>query len=96
VNIIPILDRILVKPIEESDITKGGLMLVQFDKKKPSEGEVLAVGPGRMDENGKRKPLTIKKGDVVYYKGDYTGVPLEHDGKKFLMMKEEDIIGVRE
>lgn len=95
-QIIPILDRVLVRPIEEPDISRGGIHLVHTDKKKPSEALVLAVGKGRQDENGKRKPLVIHPGDIVYYKGDYTGVPFMHEGEKLLMMKEEDVLGVRE
>jgi len=91
----PILDRVLVRPIEESDISAGGIHLVRFEKDKPSEGEVIAVGAGRTDEHGVRKPLEVKPGDIVYYKGAYTGVALINDGVKLLMMKEEDVLGVR-
>ena len=96
-QIIPVLDRILVQPIEEPDISKGGIYLVQDNKEKPSEGKVIAVGPGRVDPVTKvRKPLGISVGEIVLYKGKYTGVPLEHDGQKYLMMKEEDVLGIRE
>jgi chaperonin GroES len=96
-NIRPILDRILVEPIEESDISPGGIVMVKHDKEKPNEGLVLAVGEGRYDVKAQRiVPLVIKAGDRVLYDGKYKGTPIEHEGKRLLMMKQEDLLGVRE
>jgi len=96
-NIRPILDRILVEPIEESDVTKGGIIMVKHDKEKPNEGLVLAVGEGRYDVKAQRiVPLVIKAGDRVLYDGKFKGTPIQHEGKSLLMMKQEDLLGVRE
>lgn len=96
-NIRPILDRILVEPIEEPEITAGGLVMVKFDKEKPNEGLVLAVGEGRYDVKAQRiVPLVIKAGDRVLYDGQFKGTPIHHEGKTLLMMKQEDLLGVRE
>lgn len=96
-NIRPILDRILVEPIEESDVSKGGIILVKHDKEKPNEGLVLAVGEGRYDVKAQRiVPLVIKAGDRVLYDGQFKGTAITHEGKRLLMMKQEDLLGVRE
>ncbi len=96
-NIRPILDRILVEPIEEPSITKGGIHLAPLEKGKPNEGKVLAVGEGRYDVKVQRiVPLVIKAGDVVLYDGKFKGTPVQHEGKTLLMMKQEDLLGVRE
>jgi chaperonin GroES len=96
-NIRPILDRILVEPIPEPDVTKGGLILVHNKEEKPNEGLVLAVGEGRYDVKAQRiVPLVIKAGDRVLYDGKFKGTPIVHEGKTLLMMKQEDLLGVRE
>lgn len=96
-NIRPILDRILVEPIVESDVSRGGIIMVQNEKAKPDEGLVLAVGEGRYDVKVQRIiPLVIKPGDRVLYDGKFKGTPIQHDGKTLLMMKQEDLLGVRE
>lgn len=96
-NIRPILDRILVEPINEPDISKGGIVLVKYEKEKPNEGKVLAVGEGRYDVEAQRIiPLVIKAGDVVLYDGKFKGTPIEWEGKTLLMMKQEDLLGVKE
>lgn len=93
----PILDRILVEPIEEPETTTGGIVMVKFEKEKPNEGRVLAVGEGRYDVKAQRIiPLVIKPGDVVLYDGQFKGTPIQFDGKRLLMMKQEDLLGVRE
>lgn len=93
----PILDRILVEPIEEPNITKGGIHLAPLEKEKPNEGLVLAVGEGRYDVKAQRIiPLVIKAGDRVLYDGKFKGTPIQQDGKTLLMMKQEDLLGVRE
>jgi chaperonin GroES len=96
-NIRPILDRILVEPIEESDVSPGGIIMVKHEPEKPNEGLVLAVGEGRYDVKAQRiVPLVIKAGDRVLYDGQFKGTPIMHEGKKLLMMKQEDLLGVRE
>lgn len=96
-NIRPILDRILVEPIEESDISKGGIIMVKLEKEKPNEGKVLAVGPGRWDAKAQTIiPLEIKPNDIVLYDGKFKGTKIHHNGKDLLMMKQEDLLGVRE
>jgi chaperonin GroES len=96
-NIRPILDRILVEPIEESETSSGGIIMVKYDKGKPNEGLVLAVGEGRYDVKAQRiVPLVIKAGDRVLYDGQFKGTPISHGGKTLLMMKQEDLLGVRE
>jgi chaperonin GroES len=93
----PILDRILVQPIEEPDVTKGGIIIVKHEKEKPNEGLVLAVGEGRYDVQVQRIiPLVIKPGDRVLYDGKFKGTPIEWEGKTLLVMKQEDLLGVRE
>ena len=96
-NIRPILDRILVEPIQEPDTSPGGIVMVKLDKEKPNEGLVLAVGEGRYDVKAQRiVPLVIKAGDRVLYDGKFKGTPIVHEGKTLLMMKQEDLLGVRE
>ena len=96
-NIRPILDRILVDPIIESDVSKGGIIMVKNEPEKPNEGLVLAVGEGRYDVKVQRVvPLVIKPGDRVLYDGQFKGTPILHEGKNLLMMKQEDLLGVRE
>ena len=87
----------MVEPIEESDTTPGGIVMVRLEKEKPNEGLVLAVGEGRYDVKAQRIiPLVIKPGDRVLYDGQFKGTPIMHNGKKLLMMKQEDLLGVRE
>lgn len=96
-NIRPILDRILVEPIAEPEVSKGGIIMVKHEPEKPNEGLVLAVGEGRYDVKAQRiVPLVIKAGDRVLYDGKFKGTPITHEGKQLLMMKQEDLLGVRE
>ena len=89
----PLGDRVLIKPSEEKEKTKGGIVLPDTAKEKPQEGEVVAVGEGRKTEEGKAVPLTVKVGDKVLY-GKYSGTEITVDGDEYLMMREEDILAI--
>ena len=89
----PLNDRVLVKRIEEVQITKGGIVIPDTAKEKPIEGKVIAVGPGKMSDAGSRMPLQLKEGDRVLF-GKYAGTEIKTDGEEFLMMREEDILAV--
>ena len=95
-NLKPLGDRVIVEPIEKEDMTSGGIILPETAKEKPQEGEILAVGPGRRDEEGKRVPMDVKKGDrVLFAKYAGTEVKLEED-QKVLVLKESDILAIVE
>ena len=89
----PLNDRVLVKRIEEVQITKGGIVIPDTAKEKPIEGKVIAVGPGKMSDAGSRMPLQLKEGDRVLF-GKYAGTEIKMDGEEHLMMREEDILAV--
>ncbi len=90
----PLYDRVLVEPYEEEEKrTKGGIIIPDTAKEKPQRGKVVAVGEGRILENGQRVPLTVKVGDEVIF-GKYAGTEIEVDDKKYLVMREEDIYAV--
>ena len=89
----PLGDRVLVKRVEEESKTKGGIIIPDTAKEKPQEGEVVSVGPGARGEDGKLVALDVKKGDRVLF-GKYAGTEIKIDGDEFLMMREEDILGV--
>jgi len=89
----PLNDRVLVKRIEEVQITKGGIVIPDTAKEKPIEGKVIAVGPGKMSDAGIRMPLQLKEGDRVLF-GKYAGTEIKTEGEEFLMMREEDILAV--
>ncbi len=91
----PLQDRVLVQRIEEEEKSKGGIIIPDTAKEKPQEGKVVAVGPGRLDENGKRTPLSVKPGDRVLF-GKYAGSEIEVDDENYLIMREEDILAVIE
>jgi len=92
-NLKPLGDRIVVEPAEREDRTASGIILPETAKEKPQEGEVLAVGPGRRDEEGKRVPMDVKKGDRVLY-AKYSGTEVKVDDKKLLIMKESDVLAL--
>ena len=94
-NVRPLNDRLLVKRIEEKETVKGGIIIPDTAKEKPQEGEVIAVGPGARDENGKLVPLDVKKGDRILF-GKWSGTEVKIDGEDLLIMKESDIFGVIE
>ncbi len=89
----PLHDRVLVKRIEGEDKTKGGLIIPDSAKEKPSQGEITAVGPGGRDEAGKLIPIDLKVGDRVLF-GKWSGTEVKLDGEELLIMKESDIMGV--
>lgn len=89
----PLHDRVVIKRIEESTKTKGGIIIPDSAKEKPQEGEVIAVGSGTRDESGKLQPLDVKKGDRVLF-GKWSGTEVKIDGQDVLIAKESDILGV--
>jgi len=89
----PLQDRILVKRVEEEEKTKGGIIIPDTAKEKPAEGVVEAVGNGKVGDDGKRIPLEIKKGDRILF-GKYSGTEVKIEGKEFLIMREDDVLGV--
>ena len=91
----PLNDRVLVVGIEEKEKTTGGIIIPDTVKEKPQEGKIAAVGPGKWDEDGKRIPLEVKKGDRVLF-GKYAGNEIKIDGVEYLIMREEDILGIIE
>jgi chaperonin GroES len=94
-NIRPLHDRLIVKRFEEEERTKGGIIIPDNAKEKPQQGEVIAVGNGKVLEDGKKAPLEVKKGDRVLF-GKYSGTEVKIDGHEYLMMREEDILGIVE
>ena len=94
-NIRPLHDRIIVERLEEETKTAGGLIIPDTAKEKPQQGKVIAVGKGKKTEDGKVLPLDVKVGDKVLF-GKYAGTEIKIEGKEFLMMREEDILGVVE
>ncbi|WP_436642846.1 co-chaperone GroES [Microbaculum sp. FT89] len=91
----PLHDRVLVKRISEEEKTAGGIIIPDTAKEKPSEGEVVAVGPGGRDEAGKRITMDVKAGDRILF-GKWSGTEVKVDGQDYLIMKESDIMGVIE
>ena len=91
----PLGDRVLVKRVEEEEKTRGGIIIPDTAKEKPQEGEVIAVGPGARDENGKVQPLDVKVGDRILF-GKWSGTEVKLNGQDLLIMKESDILGVLE
>ena len=89
----PLHDRVLVRRIEQDETTTGGIIIPDTAQEKPTEGEVLAVGSGVRDENGKLQPLDVKAGDRILF-GKWSGTEVELDGEELLIMKESDIMGV--
>ena len=94
-NIRPLNDRILVKRLEEGQTTAGGIIIPDSAKEKPAEGEIVAVGPGKMNENGERTAMDVAVGDRVLF-SKYGGTDVKLDGDDFLIMREDDILGVIE
>jgi chaperonin GroES len=91
----PLGDRILVLGVEKEKKTKGGILIPDTAKEKPQEGKVIAVGPGKVNEKGKRIPLDVKKGDRVLF-GKYSGNEIKIDGVEHLIMREDDILAIQE
>ena len=91
----PLQDRILVQRVEEETTTKGGIIIPDTAKEKPAEGKVTAVGNGKVGEDGKRVPLEIKKNDRILF-GKYSGTEVKVGGEEYLIMREEDVLGIIE
>jgi len=91
----PLHDRVIVKRIEEEEKTKGGIIIPDTAKEKPIEGKVVAVGAGKLMDNGKSLPLEVKKGDRILF-GKYAGTDIKIEGEEHLIMREEDIIAIVE
>ncbi len=91
VKLKPLADRVLVRPIEREEVTKGGIVLPDTAKEKPQEGEVLAVGDGRLSEDGKRIPLDVKVGDIVIY-AKYGGTEIKIEDEELIILRESDIL----
>ena len=89
----PLHDRILVKRVEEETTTKGGIIIPDSAKEKPAEGKVISVGNGKVGEDGKKIPLDIKKGDRILF-SKYGGTEVKVDGEEYLIMREDDVLGV--
>jgi chaperonin GroES len=91
----PLQDRILVQRIEEEKTTKGGIIIPDTAKEKPAEGKVVAVGNGKVGEDGKRIALEIKKGDRILF-GKYSGTEVKIEGEEYLILREDDVLGIIE
>ncbi len=91
----PLQDRVIVKRLEEEEKTKGGIIIPDTAKEKPQEGKIIAIGKGKMTEDGKLIPLDVKVGDKILF-GKYSGTEIKIEGEEHLIMREEDILGVIE
>lgn len=87
----PFGDRVLVKPMSEEEVTKGGIILPDTARERPQRGEIIAVGPGRLDEDGKRIAMEVKKGDKVIY-SKYAGTEVKENDEEYLILRESDIL----
>ncbi len=94
IKIQPLADRIIVRPIEREEVTKGGIVLPDTVKERPVEGEVLAVGPGKLTDDGKRVPMDIKVGDTIIYT-KYGGTEIKVDGEELIILSENNILAKR-
>ena len=93
INVRPLGDRVLVQPLEEKETKKGGIIIPDTAKEKPQEGSVVALGTGKVDDNGKKVEFTVKKGDKVLI-SKYGGTEIKVDGESYLIMREDDILGI--
>ena len=91
----PLGDRVVIKPTAKEEVSKGGIVLPDTAKEKPQEGKIIAVGPGRLTEDGKRIAMDVAVGDVVMY-AKYGGTEVKIDGKKLLILKESDVLAIIE
>ena len=92
-NIKPLGERALIEPVKEGEVSKGGIIIPDSAKEKPQEGKVIAVGTGKVDENGKAVPFNVKKGDLVLLP-KYGGTEVKMDGKEYQIVREDDILAV--
>ena len=93
INMQPIGDRVLVHPLDEKEVKKGGIIIPDTAKEKPTEGEVVALGTGKTDDKGEKVAFTVKKGDRVLI-SKYGGTEVKIDGENYLIMREDDILGI--
>jgi chaperonin GroES len=93
VNIRPLHDRVLVKRIEQDEQVRGGIIIPDTAKEKPQEAEVIAVGPGKLDEDGKRMPMDVKKGDRILV-GKYSGSEIKIEDEDYVILREDEILAV--
>ncbi len=89
----PLADRVLIKPLEQEEVKKGGIIIPDTAKEKPQQGEIIEVGPGRVTEDGKKIPMEVKKGNRVLY-GKYSGTEVTIDDVEYLIMRESDILAI--
>ena len=89
----PLADRVLVEPVKEGEQNKGGIIIPDTAREKPQQGKVVAVGTGKVDDNGKTIPFNVKKGDKILMP-KYGGTEIKLDGKEYLILREDDILGV--
>jgi len=93
VNVRPLGDRVLVQPLEEAEVKKGGIIIPDTAKEKPQEGKIVALGTGKRDEDGKSVPFVVKTGDTVLI-SKYGGTEIKIEGQSYLIMREDDILGI--
>ena len=89
----PLADRVIVRPLEDTETMRGGLFIPDTAKEKPQQGKVIAVGKGKVEKDGKVTPLDVKEGDTILF-GKYSGQEIKLDGEEYLIMREEEILGV--
>jgi len=89
----PLHDRVLVRRVEEAETTRGGIIIPDTAKDKPQEGEIIAAGKGKVNEDGKVRPLDVKEGDRVLF-GKYSGTEIVIDGEELIIMREEEVLGI--
>ncbi len=89
----PLADRVVIRALEEAEQMRGGLYIPDTAKEKPQQGEIVAVGPGKYDENGKRVPMDVKAGDKVLY-GKYSGTEVTVEGEQLLILRESDVLAI--
>ena len=92
VKLSPLADRVLIKPTPKEDVSKGGIILPDTAKEKPQEGKIVAVGPGRLTEDGKRIAMEVKVGEKVLF-AKYAGTEIKLDGEEYLIVRESDVLG---
>jgi len=93
ISIKPLGDRVVVEPLEQEEMTSGGIVLPETAKEKPQKGKVLATGPGGRDDDGKRIPMDVKEGDTVLF-AKYSGTEIKLDGNKVLILRESDLLAI--
>ncbi|NLG17327.1 MAG: co-chaperone GroES [Fibrobacter sp.] len=92
-NVKPLADRVIIRPLESEQKTAGGIIIPDAAKEKPIKGEIVAVGPGKVAESGQKLEMSLKKGDVVLY-GKYSGTEISIEGEDYLIMKESDVLAI--